>query len=234
LRHRHTRDDDEINRSERSNEPRLRMTLPEVFPIFPLPQVILVPGQLLPLHVFEPRYRDLVADAMDGEQWLAMAVPEAGCESLCDAEPAVLPVCGLGRIVHHQPYIDGRSDIVLEGVARMRIVQELPTSKKYRLVRGLPVHEVEPVNGEFGERCRCLLTRFHCFEPKERDLFAKLPLPRLLDSLLLRLPVDPELRQAIFAIADLDERLAALECAFDGLECPPPSFGVDAGDPRLN
>jgi Lon protease-like protein len=231
---RHTRDDDEINRSDRTTERRPRMTLPEVFPIFPLPQVILVPGQLLPLHVFEPRYREMVADAMDAEQWLAMAVPETGCSTGCDDEPAVLPVCGLGRIVHHQPYIDGRSDIVVEGVARMRILQELPTSKKYRLVRGLAVREDEPLNGEFGERCRGLLLRFHCFEPKERDLFARLPLPRLLDSLLLRLPVEADLRQAIFAIADLEERLEALECAFDGLECPPPSFGVDLGDPRLN
>ena len=50
----------------------------------------------------------MVADAMDGEQWLAMAVPESSCEALCDSEPAVLPVCGLGRIVHHQPYIEDR------------------------------------------------------------------------------------------------------------------------------
>lgn len=103
-------------------------------PIFPLPDVQLFPHALLPLHVFEPRYRDLVRDAMAGERLLAVATLAPGYEPDYHGRPAVRDVVGVGRIVGHEPLADGRSNIVLRGVARARIDRELPADARYRLV----------------------------------------------------------------------------------------------------
>jgi uncharacterized protein len=103
-------------------------------PIFPLPGVQLFPHALLPLHVFEPRYRDLVRDAMAGERLIAVAAFEPGYEAHYHGRPAVRPIIGVGAVVGHEPLGDGRANIVLRGLARARIERELPAAEAYRLV----------------------------------------------------------------------------------------------------
>jgi len=103
-------------------------------PIFPLPNVQLFPHALLPLHVFEPRYRDMVRDAMTGERLIAIAAFEPGFEANYHGRPAVRPVIGVGAVVGHEALGDGRANIVLRGLARARIEQELPPDQSYRLV----------------------------------------------------------------------------------------------------
>jgi Lon protease-like protein len=97
-------------------------------PLFPLPNIVLFPGQYLPLHIFEPRYRAMVADALGGEKYVGMALWFEG------RTPDIAPVVGMGRIVHYQPIPDGRSNIVLQGVARARVDEEIP-GRPYRLGR---------------------------------------------------------------------------------------------------
>jgi uncharacterized protein len=104
-------------------------------PIFPLPGVVLLPCALIPLHVFEPRYRKMVRDCQAGPGVLALAniPPEAllyGSEA-----PRVLPVIGAGVLARVDPLADGRSNIVVRGVLRARILEELKTAEPYRLVR---------------------------------------------------------------------------------------------------
>lgn len=206
------------------------MELPSTVPIFPLNDVLLVPGALLPLHIFEPRYRDMVADAMDGTRMIAMACCTGRAVF---GSPAVDPVVGVGRILHRQLYPDGRSDIIIEGLARMEIQEELATEKSYRVVRARPFEEFEPTR-DLRSRARLLLERISDFDDEEQELFAKLPFNRLLDSLLLRIPTTIEAKHEIFAMPRLEERLQALEIAMNLLEKPPSGMSFDNGDPRLN
>ncbi len=106
-------------------------------PIFPLPQVQLFPHALLPLHVFEPRYRELVRDctAPDGGQLIAMVTLQPGFGERYHERPPVLPVCGVGRVIAHDPLPDGRSNVLLRGTTRARVAEELPAAHSYRLVR---------------------------------------------------------------------------------------------------
>jgi len=110
-------------------------------PIFPLPGVQLFPHALLPLHVFEPRYRDMVRDAMAGERLIAIAALEPGYETNYQGRPAVRPIIGVGAVVGHEALGEGRANIVLRGLARARIERELPPDEKYRVVEAARVDD---------------------------------------------------------------------------------------------
>jgi len=104
-------------------------------PIFPLPSSALFPGSLLPLHVFEPRYRDLVRDALSRRKLLAVARLKPGFETGYEGRPAVFDRCGCGVIVDHARSDDGRYNILLRGIARVQILDEHAAERSYRLVR---------------------------------------------------------------------------------------------------
>jgi Lon protease-like protein len=103
--------------------------------IFPLPDVALFPHAILPLHVFEPRYREMVRDCLAGDRKMAVAALLPGYEADYHGRPAVRAVCGLGKLVAHDGLPDGRSNILLRGTARVRILEELPPDHSYRRVR---------------------------------------------------------------------------------------------------
>jgi Lon protease-like protein len=103
-------------------------------PLFPLPELVHLPGAHLPLHIFEPRYRVMVTDALAGEKLIAMAMIERGHEAEHMGAPPIEPWVGLGRILSHEALPDGRSNILLEGVARARVLEE-NRSRPYRLAR---------------------------------------------------------------------------------------------------
>ena len=109
--------------------------------IFPLPGAVLLPCSLIPLHVFEPRYRKLVRDCQAGAAVMALAnIPPDAIRERKDP-PRVLPVIGVGILARVDPLSDGRSNIVLRGVLRARIVEELPATEPYRLVRAEPLRD---------------------------------------------------------------------------------------------
>lgn len=92
-------------------------------PIFPLPDVCLLPGELLPLYVFEPRYRKLLAEALAGERLIALGRFQPGWEDNYYGNPPVYPCMGLGWIAAHCARPDGSSEIVLRGVERVRLLE---------------------------------------------------------------------------------------------------------------
>jgi uncharacterized protein len=106
--------------------------------LFPLPNVVLFPEQNLSLHVFEPRYRKLVSDVL--EQGLPLAVPrlEPGFDADYYGAPPLFPICGVGQITEYSRLPDGRYNIVVLGLGRARIVEEL-RSEPYRVARIEPV-----------------------------------------------------------------------------------------------
>src|SRR6476620_11354711 len=103
-------------------------------PIFPLPNCVLLPGGLLPLHVFEPRYRELTRDCLAGNQLMAVARLRPGYETSYYGRPPVFERCGVGRIICSEELPDGRFALLLRGVARVQIEREIPAERTYRLV----------------------------------------------------------------------------------------------------
>lgn len=104
-------------------------------PIFPLPRTVLLPGTSLTLHVFEPRYRALVAHCLEHDGILGIATLRPGYEADYEGAPALFPEIGVGQIVGHQPYPDGRSNIVLRSIGGVRLEEELQVDAPFRIVR---------------------------------------------------------------------------------------------------
>jgi ATP-dependent Lon protease len=111
----------------------LGATIDEVA-VFPLPQVVLFPGALMPLHVFEPRYRTMTRDVLASSRRICIAqIPED--HDLDDfGQPSIASVAGVGEIVKCDALADGRFNILVEGKARAR-VEELPFKRPYRRAR---------------------------------------------------------------------------------------------------
>jgi uncharacterized protein len=103
----------------------------DLLPLFPLPGVVLFPSVFLPLHIFEPRYREMVADALAGDRVIGMVLLRPGWEHDYDGRPPVYQVGSSGVITHFERLPDGRYNIVLRGVERFRILEE-DESRSYR------------------------------------------------------------------------------------------------------
>lgn len=98
-------------------------------PVFPLAGALLFPRAQLPLHIFEPRYREMVRDALAGDGLIGMVQPRDEKEP-----PSLFEIGCLGRIAAHDELADGRFNIVLEGIGRFRIAGELEVATPYRQV----------------------------------------------------------------------------------------------------
>src|SRR5690242_1595700 len=96
----------------------------DLLPIFPLPNVVLFPNIFLPLHIFEPRYRDMTADALATDRLIGMVLLRPGWESDYEGRPPIYPIGCTGVITHADRLADGRYNIVLRGVERFRVVEE--------------------------------------------------------------------------------------------------------------
>ncbi len=119
-----------------------------IAPMFPLPGVFLFPGQLMPLHVFEPRYRQMIEDSLDGPGRIVIGTVLEQHRCGLPESPPVVPIAGVGEIARHERTEDGRFVIWLCGLARVRI-QELPCDRLYRRVRYDPLLDVPaPVEDE--------------------------------------------------------------------------------------
>jgi Lon protease-like protein len=115
-----------------------------LLPLFPLPGVVLFPGARLPLHVFEPRYRQLVADLLEApaaEQLvgIVLAGRMKGLEAVSLAE-----IGCVGRLVGHEPLADGRANVELEGTVRFRVERERG-GRPYRMAEVAPLEERLPL-----------------------------------------------------------------------------------------
>ncbi len=107
--------------------------VPDVIPIFPLPQTVLLPGEVLPLHIFEARYTEMVRDALASHHIIGMVQILPGHEKEQPFNPPVRDVGCAGVIARHTETEDGRFLIWLVGVERFHISQELETVTRYRL-----------------------------------------------------------------------------------------------------
>src|SRR5215217_3459269 len=106
----------------------------DLLPLFPLPHVVLFPNVFLPLHIFEPRYVEMVADALAGDRIIGMVLLRPGWESEYEGRPPVYAVGCAGLITFSEHHADGRYNIVLRGLEKFSIAAE-DQSKNYRLAR---------------------------------------------------------------------------------------------------
>jgi Lon protease-like protein len=177
--------------------------LPSLLPIFPLPTVVLFPNVFLPLHIFEPRYRQMVGDALDGDRIIGMVLLRPGYEERYEEAPPVYEVGCAGLMTHSERLPDGRYNIVLRGLERFRIVGEesSTTSVLYRraLIAPLPENNGESpvVLKTERQRLEALLAPFLSGTLAERGLPRSMPDEDLINALAQYLELEPIERQAL-------------------------------------
>ena len=123
------------------------LSLPDNFTgvvrLFPLPNLVLFPGVIQPLHIFEPRYRKLMQDALAGDELIAMALLKPKWEANVLDTPAVHSTLCVGKIVTHARLKDGRYNLLILGARRAEIVREIPTEQPYRMAEVSVLEEVD-------------------------------------------------------------------------------------------
>jgi len=98
--------------------------IPESIPIFPLQDIMLFPGASRPLHIFEPRYRDMIADAMEGDRIIGMVMLRPGHEDNYDGNPPIYDIGCAGILSNIEQLPDGRYNVIVQGLKRFRITGE--------------------------------------------------------------------------------------------------------------
>jgi len=178
--------------------------LPPSIPLFPLPNVVLFPNVFLPLHIFEPRYRQMVADALGGDRIIGMTLLRPGYEAEYDGHPAIYPIGCAGVITHSQPLGEGRYDIVLRGIQKFRVQTE-DHSRPYRIAQVEAISETIPADQSVPLR--------HQRQRLEAVLAAAIERVRAEPKFPPSVP-DEDLVNALAQYLDLDvlEHQALLEC----------------------
>ncbi|MCK6502736.1 LON peptidase substrate-binding domain-containing protein [Myxococcota bacterium] len=201
----------------------------QALPAFPLPGLVFFPHSLLPLHVFEPRYRALVQDAVAGTGLLCVPMLQDGWQADYEGRPAVHPVAGFGRIVRHQALPDGRHNIILLGMGRVELEQELPAADRpYRRFRcrlrpdrPAPAGQLERLLAEIDAMSTGLVRA----KPELALALARVvegrPEPdRHLDLVAHLLLSDPHQRQAWVELDSLSERATLVQAALASTLAP--------------
>jgi Lon protease-like protein len=189
-----------------------------VTPLFPLPDVVFFPKTLLPLHVYEPRYRELASEALAGSQTICTALLKPGWESDYYGSPEVYPVGCVGKIIQHQKLSDGRYNITLSGVTKVRIESSVRLTP-YRLVRVTPVLDDSAwANGTNAvEEAAELLRLFQQVHEGQGSglvldqLFHQTMEPEsVLNTVALHLNAEAELKEQLLEMESLDLRYQAV------------------------
>lgn len=200
--------------------------LPKTLPIFPLPGAIVMPGNELPLNIFEPRYLNMVSDALGTHRMIGMIQPDPDAS---DATGLCHTGCA-GRITQYRETSDGRIEMVLSGVCRYDLGEELPTTRGYRLI----VPDWSRFTDDYADHEGKLLSQHDVliqtlkryFEVNELEtdwpMLERLSMMRLINSLSMALPLSEQDKQLLLETVDPAERLytftALLDSALDAPE----------------
>ncbi len=187
----------------------------QLHPLFPLAQCVLLPHATIPLHIFEPRYRAMLQHAMDHTRTIAMALFDGQDWKTNYAEkPPIRPIVCLGTITRAQQLPDGRSQILLTGLSRCRVIDE-PWHDPYRMALLEPLEGEPWMEMDFAEDRPTLdalfaddaLQSWAAMTPLLRVLDASVPTPVLADLAGLTLTQDTELRYRLLAEPDAHQRV---------------------------
>jgi Lon protease-like protein len=187
--------------------------------LFPLPNLVLFPNVMQPLHIFEPRYRQMTDDALADDRLIALALLKPGWESDYEGAPDLHPVACLGKIVAEQRLEDGRFNILLRGLSRIRIQHELVHGKLYRSARVELLKEVSPPGKSAARSLRQQITGLvtswfpaqgAVLEQFRKLLKSDLPLGALCDIIAFALPLPVECKQELLEEIEIDRRVRKL------------------------
>lgn len=187
--------------------------LPQVIPVFPLPGAILLPRGQLPLNIFEPRYLNMVDDAMAGDRMIGLIQPSGGPAS----HPSLAAVGCAGRITSFAETSDGRYLITLTGVCRFRIAAEMASPTPYRQVRAaFAAFEADlqaPIGDGFDREAFLSALRAY-LERRQLDIdwetAESAPQEALVNSLAMALPFELVEKQALLESPRLEDRCETL------------------------
>ena len=172
--------------------------LPPTIPIFPLADVVLFPNISRPLHIFELRYRAMVADALQGDRLIGMVLLRTGYEADYEGRPPIYSIGCAGRITQVEQLPDGRYAIVLHGLVKFRVTGE-DDSRPYRLaqVEALPERLGDDERAALGEQRRQLIELLALIAPDSDPPPSQLPDQDLVNGLAQFLDIHPSDRQEL-------------------------------------
>jgi Lon protease-like protein len=213
-------------------------------PLFPLPNVVLFPKAVLPLHIFEERYKAMTAAALTGDRRIAMALLRPGWEKCYYSRPAIEPVVCVGRILSAERLPDGKYNFLLQGEARAIVAREhADTLTPYRVARLRRLDESPADESELFDSRRRLQRLFERtalgltpvgrqFRSLAEGLIATATLADLIASTYLE---DVRLKQSLLAEQDVRCRVARVAEALEATQpvCESALLGEYA-DPTLN
>ena len=191
-----------------------KRTNPETISLFPLSGTVMLPGCDLPLNIFEPRYLNMFDDALKTDRLIGMVQTD---------DDGLKSIGGLGRITQFSETEDGRYLIVLRGLKRFKIIEELPQDKPYRRARisfdiypndadfHMPERLPEALQDKGGESRAALTVAMKNFARAlgvevDWDGLAEIPLPRLIDQAAMISPFKAEDKQSLLEAPDTEER----------------------------
>lgn len=193
-----------------------RSELPDILPIFPLPNVVLMPNSSLPLFIFEERYKQMVQDCITGDRYLSVALLRKGWEQE-SGSPRPYPVAGFGRIVHASRLPNDCMDIVVQGMGRIRMLDfhdDQPyLSATVEILRPTyaPGQSLTAQTETMKQRFLDLLDLKRVTAPELRTSLRLLASPLdLVFFILARLPVDPYTKQEILQTPAVTEQITRI------------------------
>lgn len=184
--------------------------------LFPLPGFVFFPFVTKLFHIFEPRYRQLAADALAGDKFLAIVQLSEGWQLDYEGAPPIEKTACLAKIEQHTPLGDGRCNLLLRGVCRARVERELLTNTAYRQAQVRPLadlHNLEPPDlrrSLHEQTMKQLPPQSSAFKVMETLFASKMPLGGLADVVGYYLPLSPPLKQKLLDETDVERRVKLL------------------------
>jgi ATP-dependent Lon protease len=194
--------------------------LPEDFDgrvrLFPLPGLVLFPHAMQPLHIFEPRYCEMLAESLKTDRLIAMTTLCSGAEAVTEHHPPVADTVCIGRIVSHAELEDDRHNILLVGTKRATIIREIDAGRPFRIAE-VEVHSDVYAPGAVGQRKRLkreLLDAFGSIIPPSANvqknlhelMAGEMGLGPITDIISYTMPFEDEQKLRLLAESDVDRR----------------------------
>lgn len=188
--------------------------------LFPLPELVVFPHAMQPLHIFEPRYCEMLAESLASDRLIAMATLTGGISAVPEAEPPIASTVCLGRIISHAEVEDDRHNLLLVGIRRARIVREIEAGRPFRIAEIEIVDDVYPPTGAElrTQRKKELLDAFGKIIPVSTNvqknlhelMAGQMSLGPITDIISYTLPFEVEEKLQLLSNPDVDERAEEL------------------------
>ncbi|MCR9296298.1 MAG: LON peptidase substrate-binding domain-containing protein [bacterium] len=188
--------------------------------LFPLPNLVLFPHVVQPLHIFEPRYCEMLRDALTDDHLIAMALLQKGWEESYLQRPSIASTLCIGKILSHTPTEDGRHNILLVGMKRATLIEEIEDTKPFRTARVEVLDDYYPqesaeARSDLQQRLQDLFSKFVPGGPAAQASFQQLvgqqlPLGVLTDTVTYALNLPVTIKQQLLAERNVDIRCRIL------------------------